>query len=96
MSSINDTKLYLCVTTILLCFFISRHYNHLRTNKQLITLRYNDVKNFSSTLNFCIGPTSVSSNNDTKALSLRDNHCCLFLYISALESFVDKQANSLQ
>ena len=82
VSSINDTKPYLCVITILLYFFISRHYNHLRTNEQLINLRYNDLKNFSSILSFCIGPTSVSSNNDMKALSLRDNHCYLFLYIS--------------
>ena len=59
-------------------FCISQQYNHLRTNNQLINLLYNDVKDFTSILSFCICPKCVSSNNYTKPLFLRDNHCCLF------------------
>ena len=33
--------------------------------KQTINLRYNDVKNLTSILTFCIGPKCVSSNNGT-------------------------------
>ena len=54
-----------------LVFSIPLPENHLQTNKQLIT---NDVKNLTSILSCCIGPKGVSSNDDTKALSLCENH----------------------
>ena len=60
-----------------------------QTNKELINLFYNDVKNFTSSLNFSRAPNCIFSNNATKALSLRDNHSCLFLNISALQSCGD-------
>ena len=53
-----------------------------RTNKQLINLLYNDVRNLTSTFNFSRAPKCVFSNNDTKVLSLRNNHPSLFfLYL---------------
>ena len=47
--------------------FTSWPLNHQRTNKQLITLRFNDAKSLSSVLSHCIGPKCVSCNDDTKA-----------------------------
>ena len=47
------------------------------------------MKNFTSSLNFSRAPNCIFSNNATKALSLRDNHSCLFLNISALQSCGD-------
>ena len=41
-------------------------------HKQPINFRYNDVKNFTSILSFCIGPKCVFSRDDTKALFLCD------------------------
>ena len=48
-----------------------------QTNKELINLLYNDVKNFTSSLSFCIGPKFVFSNGDTKALFLCELHFSL-------------------
>ena len=55
----------------------SQHYNHLRTKNQLIYRLYNDVKNFTSVLSFCIGRKCVSSNDDTKAVFLCELHFSL-------------------
>ena len=63
-------KLYLYVIITVVFFYISRQYNHVRTNKHLIKLLFNDVKNLTSILSCCIGPKCVSSNDDTKALFL--------------------------
>ena len=46
-------------------FWISQHYNHFKTDNQLINLLYNDVKNLTSILSCCIGSKFVSSNNGT-------------------------------
>ena len=53
---------------------------HLPTNQSLINLCYSDVRNLTSILSYCLGPKCVSSNNDTKALSLCDScfpHICI-------------------
>ena len=39
--------------------FITLTENRVRTNKQLINLLYNDVKNLTSILSWCIGPKCV-------------------------------------
>ena len=75
-SSNDDTKaLFLCELHFI--FFTSRPLNHQRTNKHPINLCYNDVKNFTSILSFCIGPKCVFSNDDTKALFLCELHFSL-------------------
>ena len=77
VSSNDDTKaLFVCELHLSL-FFTSRPLNHQRTNKQPINLNYNDVKNSTSILSFCIGPNCVSSNEDTKALFLCELHFSL-------------------
>ena len=43
----------------------------MRTNHE--RLCYSVVKNLTSILSYCLVPKCVSSNNDTKALSLCDN-----------------------
>ena len=53
--------------------FITRLENHLWTNKVLVNVLYNDVISLTSIINFYIGPKSVISNIDTKALSV-----CIF------------------
>ena len=53
--------------------FITRPDTDLGLNKQLINLRYNDMKNLTLILYHCIGPKCVPSTNDTKALFLCDN-----------------------
>ena len=50
----------------------------LQTNNQPIDILYNDVKNLTSILSFCIGPKCVSSKYDTKALFLCELHFSLF------------------
>ena len=68
VSSNDDTKaLFLCELHFSL-FVTIRPLNHQRKNKQPINLRYNDVKNLSSILSYCIGPKRLSSNDDRKAL----------------------------
>ena len=49
----------------------------MRINKQLIKLVYNDVKNLAYSLMCYNGVQSVSSMEDPKRLSLRDNHIWL-------------------
>ena len=67
----------------------------MRTNKQLINLLYNDVKNITSILSFCIGPKCVSSNDDTK-LYFRVNYTFHFFYKSTFKSSADKQTINLR
>ena len=65
-------------------YFVSQHYNHLQPNNQHFDVLYNDVKNSTSILSFCIGPKCVSSNDDTKALFLCELHISLFVTIRPL------------
>ena len=58
-----------------------------RTNKEPINLLYNDVKNLTSILSFCIRPKYVSSNDDTKALFLCELHFSHIFYKSTILSF---------
>ena len=74
MPSINDTKALSLYDNHLLHISISLPDNHLHTNNQLINLLYNFIKNLSSILNCYIGPKCVASKNNTKPLSLCDNH----------------------
>ena len=52
-------------------FVITLAENRLLTN---INSLYNDVKSLSSIMNCCLCTKCVSSNNNTKPLSQRDNH----------------------
>ena len=61
---------YLCKMIACHIFPITLPDSHLHTNKNLINLLYNDVKNLSSILNCYIGPKCVASNNYAKPLSL--------------------------
>ena len=65
-------KLYLYKIIASYIFSTSFPDNHLHTNKQLINLRYNSVKNVFSVLNCYIGPKCVSSKNDAKALYISE------------------------
>ena len=78
VSSNNGTKalLFLCELHFSL-IFKSQPLYHLRTKKQLINLLYNDVKNLTSILSYCIGPKCVSSKDDTKALFQCELHFSL-------------------
>ena len=70
VTSNNVTKaLSLCYNCFSL-IFISRLENHLRTNKQLSNLLYNDVKNFTFVLSCSIGIKSIPERKDRKALSV--------------------------
>ena len=78
MSTITK-NLRLCVM-ITYTIFQPLTEEHLPTNQKLINLCYSDVKNITSILSCCLGPKCVSSNNDTKALSLCDgcfSHICI-------------------
>ena len=62
----NDTKALSLRDNHSFLFFIYLGITiMLVTNKQLINLLYNDVKNVTSILSCCIGPKHVSSNNGT-------------------------------
>ena len=64
------------VPSVCLLTMIQKLYFCERTNKELINLLYNDVKNLTSILSFCIGPKCVS-NEDIKALFLCELHFSL-------------------
>ena len=84
-------KLYFCMNYTFHFFYKSTFKSS--ADKQLITIRYNYVKNFTSILSWCIGPKCASSSNGTKGLSLGNNHFCRFFFISRLYNHVvDKQA----
>ena len=74
MASNNDAKHLSLYDIHFLRIFITQPDTFLGLNKQLINLRYNDDKNLTSILYCCIGPKCVPSINDTKALSLCENH----------------------
>ena len=79
VSSNDDTKaLFLCELHFSQ-IFTSRPLNHQRTNKQLINLLSNDVKNLTSILSCCIGPKCVSCNDDTKALFSCESHFSIII-----------------
>ena len=59
-------KLYLYVIITHIFLYISA----IQSCKQIINLLYNDVKNVTSILSYCIDPKCVSSNDATKALFL--------------------------
>ena len=91
VSSNDDTKaLFLCELHFSL-IFTNRPSNHQRTNKQLINLLSNYVKNLTSILSCCIGPKCASYNDDTKALFSCELHFSLIIK-SAFKSSADKQA----
>ena len=82
MASNNDAKpLYLYDIDFSL-IFITKCGSHQGLNKQLINLRYNDVKNLTSSLYHCIGPKCVPSAN---ALSPCDNH---FYFITLADNYL--------
>ena len=68
-------------------FFQHLTETHLWTNQSLITLFYCVVKNLTSIFSYCIGPKCVSSNNESKALSVCDNHFSL--------NFITRPSNDL-
>ena len=70
-------KLFLCEIITFNKFCATHHKCYMRINKQLIKLVYNDEKNLASIFSCCKGVHSVSSMEDPKRLSLRDNHILL-------------------
>ena len=79
VSSSNDTKaLFLCDSHASL-IFITYHYNHPLTNKQLIDLLYNETNSLSSIFSWCNGVKIIVLRKDRLALSHGDNHFDTFV-----------------
>ena len=75
----NDTTaLSLCDNCFSL-IFITRPKYHLPTNKQLISLIYNEMESLSSIFRWCNGVRIVDSRKDRLALSHGDNRFDIFL-----------------
>ena len=79
VSSNDDRKaLFLCELHFSL-ILTSRPLNDQRTDKQLMNLLYNDVKNLNSIFSRCNCVNIVPSKKDWKALYQWDNHFSLIL-----------------
>ena len=65
MASNNDAKPLFLYDIHFSLILITRPDTHLGLNKQLINLRYNDVKNLTLILYYSIGPKFIPSTNDT-------------------------------
>ena len=86
-SNNNTTAQSLCDN----CFsfvFTTRPKYRLPTNKQLISLIYNEMKSLSSIFRWCNGVRIVDSTKDRLVLSHGDNHFYIF--------FITLAENNLQ